>query len=165
MHPYAGINPVPAPPILVGQGLWTIPQIPDGNNDRSAENYAAGLEALMNNCVFLHRRYVNGLEGGGPYPGDISWTGDHTFTSNTINLVGADIEMTANGINPAVINVNAGCQINADPSGVIRIKSGGSLIADAGSFVTFNPLGNPPALPGRLPKFDISGRLKAKPPS
>jgi hypothetical protein len=30
---------------------------------------------------------------------------------------------------------------------------------------TSNPLGDPPALPGRQPKFDISGDLKAEPPS
>jgi hypothetical protein len=28
-----------------------------------------------------------------------------------------------------------------------------------------NPLGDPPALPGRQPKFDISGILKAEPPT
>jgi hypothetical protein len=28
-----------------------------------------------------------------------------------------------------------------------------------------NPLGDPPALPGRQPKFDISGDFKAEPPS
>jgi hypothetical protein len=31
--------------------------------------------------------------------------------------------------------------------------------------VATNPLGDPPALPGRQPKFDISGILKAEPPS
>jgi putative transposase len=51
-----------------------------------------------------------------------------------------------------------------DATSVVRLETPKAVVEKI-AYVLANPLGDPPALPGRQPKFDISGILKAEPPT
>lgn len=131
MHDYAETDPIPMPPAIPGKGTWDVASVADDGDDRDAASVMAGVECAIDRTAWLAHRQVNGLEGGGPYPGAIGWAGTHTLKAARVTGLSAPVGLTVtvtgtpNGLYDVIVECKATGTFGVAPGPSITWTSDG----------------------------------------